>query len=160
MSETRTKSEPAPITLPPRMRSKLERYRRRVWVIKIAEGALAAVFGLVVSYLLVFGLDRLFDTPALLRGAILVAGGVGMVILFPIKYHDWVWSHRRLDQVARLLAMFDELRFLVLLADELERRSVPLRRVMWNCSGVSRARHWASVMTTFSTWAYPRSLTT
>ncbi len=26
-----------------------------------------------------------------------------MVVLFPIKYHNWVWSHRRLDQVARLV---------------------------------------------------------
>ena len=28
---------------------------------------------------------------------------VGMVILFPIKYHNWVWRHRRLDGVAKLL---------------------------------------------------------
>jgi len=64
---------------------------------------LSAIFGLAVSYLLVFGLDRLVDTPAWLRVAILTAGMVGMVIIFPLKYHNWVWRHRRLDQVARLL---------------------------------------------------------
>ena len=92
-----------PPRMPPRMKAALEQYRKRVWVIKLAEGALAAIFGLVISYLFVFGLDRLFDTPAVLRAVILAAGSVGMVILFPVKYHNWVWSHRRLDQVARLL---------------------------------------------------------
>ena len=33
----------------------------------------------------------------------MIAGSVGMVILFPLKYHNWVWKHRRLDQVARLV---------------------------------------------------------
>jgi len=92
-----------PIMLPPRMRAALAQYQKRVWTIKLAEGALAAIFGLVVSYLVVFGLDRLFDTPAALRVVILAGGSVGVVILFPLKYHNWVWRHRRLDQVARLV---------------------------------------------------------
>ncbi len=89
--------------MPPRMKAALTQYQRRVWIIKLAEGALAAIFGLVVSYLAVFGLDRLFDTPAILRALILAGGSVGMVILFPLKYHNWVWRHRRLDQAARLV---------------------------------------------------------
>ncbi|MAF11019.1 hypothetical protein CMK11_11275 [Candidatus Poribacteria bacterium] len=101
MSQTR--SHQGAIDLPPRMQAALEQYRRRVWVVKLAEGALAAIFGAVVSYLLVFGLDRLVDTHALLRAAILAAGMAGMVVLFPLKGHNWVWRHRRLDQVARLL---------------------------------------------------------
>jgi hypothetical protein len=92
-----------PIMLPPRMRAALTQYQKRVWIIKLTEGALAALFGLVMSYLLVFVLDRLFDTPATLRAVILAAGSIGMVILFPLKYHNWVWRHRRLDQAARLV---------------------------------------------------------
>ena len=91
------------ISLPPRMKAALEQYQRRVRVVKLAEGALAAIFGAVISYLLVFGLDRLVDTHALLRAVILAVGMVGMVVLFPLKYHNWVWRRRRLDQVARLL---------------------------------------------------------
>ena len=91
------------VNLPPRMTETLKQYRKRVWGIKLAEGALAAIFGLLISYLVVFGLDRLVNTPAPLRGVILAIGMVGMVILFPIKYHNWVWRHRRLDGVARLL---------------------------------------------------------
>ncbi|MEE3369737.1 MAG: hypothetical protein VX346_10380 [Planctomycetota bacterium] len=92
-----------PVRLPLRMKATLELYRKRVWMVKLAEGVLAAIFGLALSYLLVFGLDRLGDTSALLRAVILAVGSVGMVILFPLKYHNWVWSHQRLDQVARLL---------------------------------------------------------
>ena len=91
------------VNLPPRMMAVLKQYRKRVWGIKLAEGALAAIFGLVISYLFVFGLDRLVDTPAPLRGVILAVGMVGMVVLFPIKYHNWIWRYRRLDGVARLL---------------------------------------------------------
>ena len=91
------------INLPPRMKKALEQYRKRVWIIKLAEGTLAAIFGLIISYLIVFGLDRLFDTPTLLRALILVVGMVGMVIFLPLKYYNWVWRNRTLDGIARLL---------------------------------------------------------
>ena len=105
MSQTQPNklSGPDHVSLPSRMTDALKQYRKRVWAIKLAEGALAAIFGLVISYFAVFGLDRLVDTPAFLRGGILAIGMVGMVILFPLKYHNWVWQHRRLDGVAKLL---------------------------------------------------------
>lgn len=91
------------VNLPPRTKKALEQYRKRVWIIKLAEGTLAALFGLIISYLIVFGLDRLFDTPTLLRALILIVGMVGMVIFLPLKYHNWVWRNRQLDGIARLL---------------------------------------------------------
>ena len=91
------------VNLPPRMKAALEQYQKRVWTIKLAEGALAALFGILVSYIIVFGLDRVFDTPTLVRVLILVIGMVGMVFLLPMKYYNWVWKHRQLDGVARLL---------------------------------------------------------
>lgn len=96
-------TQQAPLELPPRLVGKLEDYRALVWKVKIAEGALAAVFGLLLSYLVVFGLDRLFDTPAPLRAALLALGSLGAAVGFPLKLHSWVWSRRRLDQVARLV---------------------------------------------------------
>ena len=45
-------------TLPPDLELKLAKFRRRVWVVKLAEGVLAAIFGIALSYLLVFVLDR------------------------------------------------------------------------------------------------------
>ncbi|MFT5466200.1 MAG: hypothetical protein ACI8UO_001298 [Verrucomicrobiales bacterium] len=89
--------------LPPNLKAKLEQFRRAVWVVKIAEGLLAAIFGLALSYLLVFGLDRIWDTPQALRALILVVGASGLGFWFPTKCHRWVWERRSLEQVARLL---------------------------------------------------------
>ena len=101
--QTKTQSQKGGVNLPPRMRAALEQYRKRVWTIKLAEGALAAIFGILVSYIIVFCLDRVFDTPALLRALILAVGMVGMVFFLPLKYYNWVWKHRQLDGIARLL---------------------------------------------------------
>ena len=92
-----------PLELPDGIRGKLESFRQRVWFIKLAEGAFAAAFGLLLSYLLVFGLDRVWDTPAWLRVLILIAGAVGLGVWLPLQWHRWVWRTRRLEQVARLL---------------------------------------------------------
>ncbi len=85
------------------MKKALEQYRKRVWIIKLAEGTFAAIFGLIVSYLIVFGLDRLMDTPTPLRMLILLIGMMGTVIFLPLKYYNWVWRNRTLDGIARLL---------------------------------------------------------
>ena len=98
-----TQSQNGAVNLPPRMKAALEQYQKRVWTIKLAEGVLAAIFGILVSYIIVFCLDRVFDTPTLLRVLILVVGMVGMIFLLPMKYYNWVWKHRQLDGVARLL---------------------------------------------------------
>ena len=105
MNQTQEKTKPQKDTvgLPPRMQDALEQYRKRVWIIKLAEGTLAAIFGIMISYLVVFGLDRMFDTPTLLRGLILLTGMVGMVFFLPLKYYNWVWRHRSLEGIARLL---------------------------------------------------------
>ena len=98
-----TQSKEHAVNLPSRTEKALEKYRKRVWIIKLAEGALAAFFGLIISYLIVFGLDRMIDTPALLRALILLIGMVGMVVFLPLKYYKWVWRNRTLDGIARLL---------------------------------------------------------
>ncbi len=91
------------LELPTGIESKLRAFQRRVWTIKLLEAAGAAVFGLMLSYLLVFALDRFIDTSAGLRATILLVGSVGWAIWFPWMCHRWVWRSRRLDQVARLL---------------------------------------------------------
>ncbi|NIP94439.1 MAG: hypothetical protein GWO24_13725, partial [Akkermansiaceae bacterium] len=90
-------------SLPPLLGSKLVRFRRRVWLIKMTEGLLAAVFGLAVSYLCVLGLDRVLETPAWLRGILLAAGAAVPGLGLPLKWHHWVWRQRRLEDAARML---------------------------------------------------------
>lgn len=89
--------------LPPVLEDKLADFRKRVWIVKLAEGVLAAAFGLVLSYVVVFALDRLIETPAWLRAAILIAGAAVLGIGLPLKWHRWVWSQRTLDAAAILL---------------------------------------------------------
>lgn len=91
------------IPLPPVLSSKLSEFRRRVWIVKLAEGILAAVAGLAVSYLLVLGLDRVMETPAWLRGLLLALGAAVPGLGLPLKWHRWVWRQRRLEDAARLL---------------------------------------------------------
>ncbi len=89
--------------LPPVLEGKLAAFRRRVWVVKLTEGLLAAAFGLALSYVLVFVLDRLMETPAWLRTAILIAGAAVLGLGLPLKWHRWVWSQRTLEAAAKLL---------------------------------------------------------
>jgi hypothetical protein len=89
--------------LPPILETKLADFRRRVWAVKLAEGLLAAVFGIALSYLLVFILDRFIETPAWLRLGLLIGGAATLGLGLPWKWHQWVWRQRRLEDAARLL---------------------------------------------------------
>jgi hypothetical protein len=89
--------------LPESTRQRLAQFQRAVRIVKVAEGLLAGLFGLAVSYLAVFALDRVIDTAAPLRAGILIAGSLGLAVFFPLKCHRWVWRVRRLEQVAVLL---------------------------------------------------------
>ena len=91
------------LQLPESTRVRLVQFQQRVRVIKIAEGILAGLLGLVLSYLTVFVIDRFIDTQAILRTVLLVTGSIGMAIFFPLKCHRWVWGTRRMEQVAILL---------------------------------------------------------
>ncbi len=114
--------------LPSGLAGKLADYRRRVWIVKLAEGILASIFGLALSYILVLGLDRLIDTPAWLRALLLVAGAAVPGLGLPLKWHRWVWRQRRLEDAARLLRwkfprLGDQLLGIVELAKEEEGHS-------------------------------------
>src|SRR6056297_1900352 len=65
------------IQLPPGTRQRLTEFRGQVRRIKLAEGFLAGLFGLAVSYVVVFAVDRFVDTPAAVRMVVLIAGCLG-----------------------------------------------------------------------------------
>lgn len=90
-------------SLPPALTDKLTEFRRRVRVVKFTEGILAGLFGLGLSWLLVFILDRLGETPAAWRTALLVAGAAVPGLGLPLLWHRWVWRQRRLEDIARLV---------------------------------------------------------
>lgn len=91
------------IQLPDTTRKRLIEFQKQVRKIKLAEGILAGLFGLAVSYIAVFVIDRFVDTSAFVRVAILIAGALGFGLFFPLKCHRWIWRTRRMEQVATLL---------------------------------------------------------
>src|SRR5438132_3176377 len=91
------------LQLPDGLQRQLHDFRRRVWAIKMAEAACAAAFAVVAAYLLMFLLDRAWDTPVWLRGGLLAAAVIGCLKV-PMAVHRWIWRNRRLEQLALLLS--------------------------------------------------------
>ncbi|MFD0892132.1 hypothetical protein KBB96_11945 [Luteolibacter ambystomatis] len=95
---------PPPVPIPESLRLQLEEFRRVLWRIKVQEAVIAGVIGLLVSFLVVYGLDRIWQTPALVRLAILLGGTSVFAVFAPFWIHRWVWRHRRENQLAQLIA--------------------------------------------------------
>ena len=94
---------PHRLDVPESLQEQLLEFRRRVWATKLVEATAIAVAGVLAAYLVVFAIDRLWDTPASLRTAI-AATAVAVCAIVPLFLHRWVWRRRQLEQLARLLS--------------------------------------------------------
>ena len=92
------------VAIPEALRLQLDGFRRHLWRVKILEAIAAGVIGLLVSFLLVYGLDRIWQTPGWVRLGILVSGVSLFAVFAPYWLHRWVWRQRRETQLARLIA--------------------------------------------------------
>ncbi len=103
MSTERTSSA-SKVAIPEALKLQLDDFRRHLWRVKIMEAVAAALIGLLLSFLLVYGLDRVWQTPGWARLVILLAGVSLSVIFAPFWLHRWVWKQQREEQLARLIA--------------------------------------------------------
>lgn len=92
------------VVIPEALRLQLNDFRRHLWRVKILEAVAAGVIGLLFSFLLVFALDRFWQTPGWARLVILLAGVSLFTVFAPFWLHRWVWRQRREGQLARLIA--------------------------------------------------------
>lgn len=99
---TPSQQRPDLIPVPDSLKAQLSSFRGRVWLTKMAEAFALAVAAVLVAFLVVFLVDRIWDTPRTVRLGIFVAT-VAIWLAVPWAFHRWVWRHRRLDQLARLL---------------------------------------------------------
>lgn len=103
MSDPIPPHEPT-VVIPEGLRRQLDDFRRHLWRVKVLEAAVAGMIGLVFSFLLVYGLDRVWQTPGWARFAILVGGSSLFAVFAPFWLHRWVWKHRREGELARLIS--------------------------------------------------------
>lgn len=92
-----------PIDLAAKIASFRSRTRRR----KMGEAGLIAGLGIVSSFLIVFAMDRIADSPGIARAAILAAGAFGLLVVVPIQLYRWVVGTMNASQVAKVIAHND-----------------------------------------------------
>lgn len=97
-------SPPQSTPIPEELRKQLAEFQSHLWRVKITEAILAGIFGLIVSFLLVFLLERAFPIPATARFIILLAGTSLSAVFAPLWIRRWVFGHKREDQIARLIS--------------------------------------------------------
>lgn len=97
-------SQAEQIPIPEDLRKQLADFQQALWRIKITEAALAGIFGLIFSFLLVFLLERFFPISAFSRLLILLAGTSITAVFAPFWIRRWVYGHRREEQLARLIS--------------------------------------------------------
>ena len=91
-------------TLPPILESKLADFRRRVWVVKVLEGILAGCVGLLASWIVLFVLDRVMETPVWMRWTLMLGGSAVLLLAwftFPLVACAFVALF--LERIARLV---------------------------------------------------------
>ena len=93
------------LQLPDGLQRQLLDFRRRVWTDQDGRRPPAPRrFAVVAAYLLMFLLDRVFDTPAWLRATLFVAGVRRLPARSRWPIYRWIWRNRRLEQLAMLLS--------------------------------------------------------
>lgn len=97
-----TTSSSTRLTIPPSLKEQLGAFRKRVWTTKMVEFVAMATAGLFLAYAAVFVAERIWNTPWQIRGAIFLSV-IAVWAMVPYAFHRWVWGHRKLEQVARLL---------------------------------------------------------
>jgi hypothetical protein len=93
----------AAIALPPELEGQFEKLEGRLYKVESAALAAGCVAGLAGAYLLVFGSDRVWDSPTWLRGAAF-AGGAAVVAWNGARWvKRWVLKRRTRKDLAELV---------------------------------------------------------
>jgi hypothetical protein len=91
------------LQIPATLKSQLLDFRRRVWTIKMLEAAGVAICALAFVFLCFFALERMWELPSWLRWSAFAVAIAGCMVA-PFYLHRWVWRHRALESLARLLS--------------------------------------------------------
>ncbi|MGN6544789.1 MAG: hypothetical protein ACTHK7_07055, partial [Aureliella sp.] len=92
------------LSVPESLKQQMHEYQVRVWSTQMLAALAFATAGVLLAFLTVFLIDRVVDTPRSLRWAVLLAVLAAWLVV-PWALYRWVWCHRKLDQLARLLRL-------------------------------------------------------
>ncbi|MEM6692555.1 MAG: hypothetical protein AAF664_24210, partial [Planctomycetota bacterium] len=91
------------LQIPDSLKKQLLEFRGRVHRIKLVEAIAIVVFAATITYLFVFAMDRLTDTPLAVR-VMLAVLGIGSLAIVPYAVFRWIIRYRSPESVSRLLA--------------------------------------------------------
>jgi hypothetical protein len=91
------------LELPESLKQRLATFEHRLYVAETVVTICGALCGLVVSWLLLFISDRIWDTPGVLRLGLMVVGVVAFGLCFRFWLRHWVLNRRDVFNISRLI---------------------------------------------------------
>lgn len=93
-----------PIQLPADLVRRLRAFRRQVRIVKMLEAVCLTGIFIILSYILLYLSDRLWETPSIVSRLLFLTAIVGLILFIPLWWKRWIWQHRTEAQLARLIS--------------------------------------------------------
>lgn len=95
------------VKLPAQLVRQLHSFRRRLRTVKMLEAVCLAGIAVILSYVLLYLSDRLWETPSAVGWILFFTAVGGLAVFIPLWSFRWVWQRRKEAQLARLISRTD-----------------------------------------------------
>lgn len=95
------------VKLPVQLVRQLRSFRRRLRTVKMLEAVCLAGIAVILSYMLLYFSDRLWETPSAVGWILFFTAVAGLAVFIPWWSFRWVWQRRTEAQLARLISRTD-----------------------------------------------------
>lgn len=95
------------VKLPDRLVRQLHSFRRRLRTVKMLEAVCLAGIAVILSYVLLYFSDRMWETPPAVGWFLFFTAVAGLAVFIPWWSFRWVWQRRTEAQLARLISRTD-----------------------------------------------------
>lgn len=95
------------VRLPVQLVRQLHSFRRRLRTVKMLEAVCLAGIAVILSYLLLYVSDRVWETPSVLGWILFFAVVAALLFFIPWWSFRWIWQRRTPSQLARLISRTD-----------------------------------------------------
>ena len=92
------------VKLPAQLVRQLHSFRRRLRTVKMLEAVCLAGIAVILSYVLLYLSDRLWETPSAVGWILFFTAMAGLAVFIPWWSFRWVWQRRTEAQLARLIS--------------------------------------------------------